>query len=156
MCPSLPLPTPLPLPSPHTLYIQLLPLAYLAVCACEEDGEVITRCFLVKVAEGRVGGEGGGEQLSAVPSMPRIFPGIMCVAELDHSQLIGDSLRCIPGTLSLPLSLPPSLPPSLPLFLPPSLPPSLPLFLPLTFDNLFCSKSKSSSSKEKGIYMICM
>lgn len=93
MTSSLPLHSSPPLPSPHCLYVRLLPLAYLAVCAGDKDGEVEDRYFLVEVAESSVPkAEEGGR-----PPVPRIFHSVVTMAELDNCQLVHDSLRSVAG-----------------------------------------------------------
>ncbi|CAI8009476.1 Mediator of RNA polymerase II transcription subunit 14 [Geodia barretti] len=91
--PSLPFPSPLPLPSPHLLFVQLLPLAYLVVCAVESSGVVAPRYYLLEVVETNGGGQGVDE--GRMPPVPRIFYSPVTLAELDDAQLVEDSLRAV-------------------------------------------------------------
>ena len=93
--PSLPFPSPLPLPSPHLLFVQLLPLAYLVVCAVESSGVVAPRYYLLEVVETNGGGQGVDE--GRMPPVPRIFYSPVTLAELDDAQLVEDSLRAVTG-----------------------------------------------------------
>ena len=104
---SLPLPVPLPLTSPHVLYVQLLPLQYLAVCAMETRGKVYAQYYIVEVSlnkgqDGREEEIGDSEEDS---NIPKIFHNVVSLTELNDVQLVQDSLRSIAGNHSLSISL---------------------------------------------------
>ena len=97
--PSLPFPSPLHLPSPHSFFVQLLPMAHLAVCASEVGGVVEDRYFLVEVAELCVPEGGQGNEAP----VPRIFRNAVTMVELDSWKLVLDSLHSVGGkTGSIP------------------------------------------------------
>ena len=101
---SLPLPSPLPLPSRNAFYIQLLPMAYMAVCVCEEGGVqsegrgvregggIVDSYYLVELAEANIQSvdEGSGQ-------IPRIFYTAVTLVEIDGWKLLQESLRAVVG-----------------------------------------------------------